>query len=280
MTTGNTSHPDPAGPVNSEPTQFPELNSLLVDLVQRARFILGDTLVGAYLQGSFAVGDADVHSDCDFLIPISAHPDPSRESALRALHDRIPTRPGHWSQHLEGSYPLAPELRTTNALSARWLFVDHGSRSLAWSDHCNSPWARWSLRERGVTLVGPPPATLVDPVAPEVMRAAARATLPTLVDDIHSWMPPTIAWGQRYVVASAARALFTVTTAEVASKPHALRWARAMVDERWHKLIDQVLADRELGFDQNDPPRPGSLDEAHAFAAYVAGLGEDLDAHR
>jgi predicted nucleotidyltransferase len=280
MTTADTSDLDPAGPVNPAPTQFPELNSLLVDLVQQARLILEETFVGAYLQGSFAVGDADLHSDCDFLIPISAHPGPRREALLRTLHDRIPTRPGHWSQHLEGSYPLAPELRTTKDLSARWLFVDHGSRTLAWSDHCNNPWARWSLRERGVTLVGPPPATLVDPVAPGVMRAAALATLPTLVEDIHSWMSPTIAWGQRYIVASAARALYTATTAEVASKARALRWARTIVDERWHQLIDQVLADRDLGFDPDHPPRPGSLAAAHGFAAYVARLGEDLDARR
>lgn len=263
---------DAALAVNRQPTSFPELNELLVELVERVLEILGETLVGAYVQGSFAVGDADEHSDCDFLIPITAHPDEERESALRALHDEIPTRSGHWCHHLEGSYPLADELRTTADMEARWLFVDHGSRTLAWDTHCNNPWARWSLRERGITLIGPPPDTIVDPVAAEVMVAAARATLPSLVDDIHSWMPPTIAWGQRYIVASAARALYTVTTAEVASKRQALLWARDRVDERWQPLLDQVLTDRALGFDPGTPPRPGSLEEAHRFAAYVARL--------
>ena len=56
------------------PTRFPELNELLVELVERARAILAETFVGAYLQGSFAVGDADEHSDCDFLIPITTQP--------------------------------------------------------------------------------------------------------------------------------------------------------------------------------------------------------------
>jgi len=54
-----------------EPTEFAELNELLTDLTGRARQILGNSFVGAYLHGSFAVGDADIHSDCDFLIPVN-----------------------------------------------------------------------------------------------------------------------------------------------------------------------------------------------------------------
>jgi hypothetical protein len=267
MTRGDAAHGG-----NRQPTPFPELNELLVELMERVRAILAETFVGAYLQGSFAVGDADEHSDCDFLIPITTQPDREREADLRALHDEIPTRSGHWCHHLEGSYPLAAELRTTAHMGARWLFVDHGSRTLEWDAHCNTPWARWALRERGITLAGPAPNTLVDPVTPEVMVAAARATLPSLVEDIHSWMPPTIAWGQRYIVASAARALYTVRTAEVASKRQAMSWARDRVDDRWHPLLDQVLADRELGFDSDAPPRAGSLEAAHEFAAYVAQI--------
>ena len=30
----------------------------------------GSTLVGVYLHGSFALGDADIHSDVDFLVVI------------------------------------------------------------------------------------------------------------------------------------------------------------------------------------------------------------------
>jgi hypothetical protein len=128
------------------------------------------------------------------------------------------------------------------------------------------------MREHGITLIGPAPRTLVDPLPPDVMVAAARATLPTLVGDIHSWMPPTIAWGQRYVVASAARALYTVQTAEVASKRQALLWARDQLDPRWRPLLEQVLADRALGFDPDEPPRPGSLEAAHEFATHVARI--------
>jgi hypothetical protein len=50
------------------PTAYPELNATLAELVAGATSILGENFCGAYLQGSFAIGDADEHSDVDFLI--------------------------------------------------------------------------------------------------------------------------------------------------------------------------------------------------------------------
>jgi hypothetical protein len=44
------------------PTPFPDLNAVLAELAERAAAILGTDFVGAYLQGSFAVGDADRHT--------------------------------------------------------------------------------------------------------------------------------------------------------------------------------------------------------------------------
>ncbi len=35
------------------PTPYPELNSVLEELVTSVQVVLGDVLVGAYLQGSF-----------------------------------------------------------------------------------------------------------------------------------------------------------------------------------------------------------------------------------
>jgi len=102
----------------ADPTVYPELNAVLDELVASARTILGDNFCGAYLQGSFAVGDADMHSDCDFLIPVYRPITVSQEGALRALHDEIPTRDGHWTKHLEGSYPHLDELASLDQAKA------------------------------------------------------------------------------------------------------------------------------------------------------------------
>jgi hypothetical protein len=143
---------------------------------------------------------------------------------------------------------------------------------MQWSPHCNSAVARWILREHGVTLVGPPPATLVAPVPADLLRNTMRRQLPTLLDDLRSWAPFDIAWTQRYTVATYCRMLYTLASGRVASKPAALRWARASLDPRWRPLLSQVLHDRDRGLDFTDPPRPGSIDSTLDFAAYAVSL--------
>jgi hypothetical protein len=130
-------------------TPFSELDEVLFDLTGAVREILGDTFVGVYLQGSFALGAGDLHSDCDFIVAATALPSGRVEAELRGLHDEIPTRAGHWTKHLEGSYADVGSLRTVQGLGVPWLFCDHGHRELIWDTHCNSAHARWILRNRG-----------------------------------------------------------------------------------------------------------------------------------
>src|SRR5207245_11037068 len=95
-----------------QPTVLPELNELLGDLLARVKAILEENFVGAYLTGSFALGAGDLHSDCDFLVVTEDSVTAEQERALRELHDELPTRSGHWTHHLEGSYAPRAELET------------------------------------------------------------------------------------------------------------------------------------------------------------------------
>jgi len=250
-------------------TPYRELDALLDEFVRTVRGILGDTFVGAYLQGSFALGAADLHSDCDFIVATTVLPSGVAEARLRRLHDEIPTRPGLWAKHLEGSYADTASLRGVAGLGTPWLFCDHGHRELTWDTHCNSPHARWILRNRGITLAGPPAAELVDAVPPEALRESMRAMLPGLLADLRTWARFDVAWSQRYAVTTYCRVLFTLHTGEVASKRGALEWACETLDPRWRPLFVQVIQDRELGWDPADPPRRGSLEATYAFAAYA-----------
>ncbi len=54
------------------PTAYPDLNGVLDELVRSVRKIVGDDFVGAYLQGSFATGGFDQHSDADTRQPSPA----------------------------------------------------------------------------------------------------------------------------------------------------------------------------------------------------------------
>jgi Nucleotidyltransferase domain len=73
-------------------------------LVDGAQDVLGTNFVGAYLQGSFAVGDFDLHSDVDFIIVITEELSDDQVDALQVMHERIYCLESPWAQHLEGSY--------------------------------------------------------------------------------------------------------------------------------------------------------------------------------
>ncbi len=254
-------------------TPYEELDAVLAGLVGSLRDILGAAYVGTYVQGSFALGAGDRYSDCDFIVATTTAPGGAVERDLRRLHDDIPTRPGFWTRHLEGSYADTASLRSVAGLGTPWLFCDHGHRELAWDTHCNTPHTRWILRNRGITLDGPPVRDVVDDVPPDALRDAMRAALPTVLADIRTWAPIGVAWTQRYIVSTYCRTLYTLYTAQVASKRGALEWARATLDPRWRPLLTQVIEDRALGWDVEQPPRPGSMAATYEFGAWAVEWG-------
>jgi predicted nucleotidyltransferase len=86
------------------PTPYADLNSVLNELVSGVKQTLGANFVGAYLQGSFAVGDFDEHSDVDLVIVIDEDLSPTQVDQLQAIHKRIYALDCEWAKHLEGSY--------------------------------------------------------------------------------------------------------------------------------------------------------------------------------
>jgi hypothetical protein len=249
-------------------TPYADLDELLTELVGHWRRILGESLVGAYVQGSFALGSGDQQSDCDWLVATREPLSEPQITELRRLHDEIPTRDGHWCHDLEGSYAPVAELASVDHLGRAWLYNDHGHRTLEWDDHCNRGYTRWILREHGITLTGPSPRSFMPAVPADLLRREAAATLANLLADVSTWVDiDAVAWGQRYVVATACRVLFTFEEARVASKTGALEWALRTLEPRWRPLLAQVRDDRGLGWDPHRPPRPGEVDAARGLVA-------------
>ncbi len=260
------------------PTRFEDLNDVLRELATRAAGALDDNFVGAYLVGSFALGDGDEHSDVDFIVVTDGTIDPKQEADLRAMHAGFPDRPVVWAQHLEGSYPPRGELRTMGAVGRRWLYVDNGSKTMERSTHCNTAFVRWTLREHGITLAGLPPWTLVDAVTSDDLRQdglRALAEYATWVEEDASVLDD--AWTQPYVVTTFSRIMHTVVTGRVATKRDALTWARDNVEREWTPLIDAAIADRPDPWNRvGKPARAGTITPTHAFAKYVVTACESL----
>jgi hypothetical protein len=222
------------------------------------------------VQGSFALGSGDQQSDCDWLVATRESLSEAQVTELRRLHDEIPTRDGHWCHDLEGSYAPVDELASVDHLGREWLYNDHGHRTLEWDDHCNRGYTRWILLQHGITLAGPAPASFMPVVPAELLRREAAASLAALMADVATWVDiDSVAWGQRYLVATACRMLYTFAEARVASKRGALEWALRTLEPRWRPLLGQVRDQRSLGWEPNRPPRPGEADAARSFVDYA-----------
>src|SRR5258706_7698920 len=166
-------------------TPYADLNAVLRQLVDNLQMVLNDNFVGAYLQGSFAVGDFDLNSDCDFIVVIANELSDDEVQALQGVHERIFRLDISWAQHLEGSYfPRKILLDYTRGGTDIW-YLDHGSRSLIRDKHCNTILVRWVVRENGVTLAGSSPQTLVEPIPGETLR--------------HEIMTTIVGWGQETI---------------------------------------------------------------------------------
>lgn len=213
------------GPSEQAPTVYPELNEILRNLITGVRSILRAELVGAYMQGSFALRDADEYSDVDFVVVTRNVLNEPQVDQLQLMHRRIYASPVSWAQHLEGSYIPTESFRTVDP-GAKYPFLDNGARELKWDEHCNTAVVRWILREHGIVLAGPEPRSLIDPVSSEQLRTEA-------IERIHEYAEwalepseagPMSRWKRSYLVLTFCRLLHTIQSGTVATKSKAADW--------------------------------------------------------
>jgi len=249
------------------PTPYPDLNAVLAHFVGALQHTLADRLVGAYLQGSFAIGDFDEDSDCDFIVVARAELDDEAVAALQRLHAATFDLPVEWAKHLEGSYVPAETLRRADTAVVPLWYLDHGSRSLVQSNHCNTLLVRAVLREHGVTLAGPSPRELVAPVAADALRREMQ-------DVMQSWGREILdnpdayrnRFYQGYLVLNYARMLHDLHERRPGSKRAGAEWAKAALGSEWHDLIDGAWSARaNPALSVRQPPNAEEFERTLAF---------------
>src|SRR5438105_8052103 len=227
------------------PTPYLELNAVLEDLVTSASGALGGAFVSACLQGSFAVGDFDRHSDVDFVIVVAHELSVGQVDALQAIHRRLHGLSSAWAQHLEGSYFPVAILRKHDQCSTPLWYLDHGSQTLVRSTHCNTLVVRWVVREHGVVLAGPSPATLLDPVPVDGLRQEIRATMrdwgQEILDDPDRYRNR---FYQTFIVLNYCRMMHDLLEGRPGSKRAGAAWAKTTFDPSWSALIDRAWGGR------------------------------------
>jgi predicted nucleotidyltransferase len=242
--------------VATYPAAVAPLVDALLDGVSEA---LGDNFVGFYLCGSLALGGFDPEtSDVDVLVVTGRPVSDAEFAALKELHESLPAERNEFSLDYDVYYV---DLETIRRFAEGQRHVKVGTgEPFSWRQ--NRPnWAleRWTVRERGVTVAGPDPKTLIDPVSPADLRSAASAELGARLQHWTdgSWPREELAHlgTQAFEIETVCRAMFTVEFGEVSSKRTAVEWALASLPERWGDLVEWSQAHkRDLTRDESKIP--------------------------
>jgi Domain of unknown function (DUF4111)/Nucleotidyltransferase domain len=216
----------------------------MTDDLQRA---LGDTLVGVYAHGSFALGCFNPHlSDLDVLVVTERALMPTQRNALGPLLAARPRLEIHFlrrSALFPWRHPAAYDLH-------------FGSEGAVGPGEDHDLAAHLTVTRRaGIALVGPPPGDVFPDVPWEDYEDSLRRDLESCGE--HG--------GRLYAVLSPARIWATLTERAVHSKASGAAWALERAPEEFRPLISQALGTYRSGADQPWFDR----DEVRPFAEFV-----------
>jgi len=133
---------------NLSPTPFAELNAVLAELVGKLRTLLGDNLLGAYLQGSFAALRSEVREGLtQFATPWLNDPAKMDRYWLQAFFVVLYCRMLHTLETGEVASKKAGTVWARTNLDSRW----HTLIERAWNQRF-APLASWSEPANGLEV--------------------------------------------------------------------------------------------------------------------------------
>ena len=227
------------------PTPHPDVNEILQLLLAEAQNVLGEQFIGLYLYGSLSSGDFDpASSDIDFLIVTADMLDEKTITDLEAMHQRIWETGQKWAFKLEGSYLPQRHIPCYEKSGIAYPTVNEGKFFIAPHD---SDWIiqRHIIREQGVTLAGPDPQSLIDPVSKEDIHKAVIGFLEGWWFPMLDNLPYLKNRGNEYhvyAILSMCRSLHALEHGTIVSKPTAAKWAQSKFGNRWKLVIEQALS--------------------------------------
>ena len=226
-----------------KPTKYDDINKILEELINNLKSILGNNLVGIYLFGSLVWGDFDHNvSDLDLLTVTNNDLSDKEQSDLKQMHDNFAKLHPIWYGRIEVKYFSKRGLRTFKTQMNKISVISPGEDFHTFEIGKNYLLNWYHVQTYGITLYGPDPKTLIDPISHEEFIKANYAE--------------GVEWGeyvkeskgnrnaQSYAVLTLCRILYAVTIGEQPSKVKAARWAITQIPE-WKELINNALIWRQ-----------------------------------
>jgi hypothetical protein len=232
-----------------------EAKALLEALTAGIRQAVGSKLLGLYLWGSYVVGDFDPRrSDVDLVAALTADVSGEDFVALEAMHDALAHRFPAWEGRVEVAYAAVATLDRP-AEGGEIVRISPGEPLNR--RHSDERWVVdwYVVRERGIALLGPPPAQLLAPISRRQFVESVRANVASW-DDLAERARGR--QRQAYAVLLLCRALRATRHGDQLSKPAAGRWAQQALPE-WADLIARALTWREAPETAPDAPPDAEL---------------------
>jgi predicted nucleotidyltransferase len=243
---------------------YPELREVLNTFVDEVGAELRGNLVGIYLVGSIASGDFDLDSDVDFLVVTNTELTEANIRSLQDIQKKIHAIDCYPAKHLEGSFINISDLNNWSTVGEKELYYfDNGSTTFEQTTHDNQWHVRWILRERGITLIGQKPETILRSIPMNELFTEIKTTMLSFMNS---------RFGQSFVVLTYCRMLHTLYTGTVRSKKAGMEWATQFVEPKWVKIIDQAWIEREgvrFGVKIGQRAEPALLFETLEFIKYA-----------
>jgi hypothetical protein len=180
---------------------------------------LGADLLGLFVHGSLVFGDfAAARSDLDLLAVVARPPDEAMLATVAPVHAGVERRHPAWRGRVEVetvARSTVEAFATGTACADSIMRISPGEalHLLPATRHRVLTWA--TVREKGHALVGPPAASVLPAVPPELARAALKEHVrdwPEWVEDMRQ------AGGQAYAVLALCRAWCALVDGEQLSK--------------------------------------------------------------
>lgn len=248
-----------------------DIAELLDDLVTELRDILVDRLVGVYVFGSLATGAFVPHvSDLDLVAALAGDLTDDEFARLDRLHAAMARRWPRWDDRIEIGYIAVKRMRRIAADDSIAL-ISPGEpfhRKRAGTDWLFNLAV---LHQHGITLLGPAPTCLIDPVPPEELRGL----LPTLMREWIAWLSEldreqnqiALRAYQGFMVVTLCRSLYLWRTGAMASKREAATWAARAYPE-WAALVaDAVGWQKAAG--EADAMQPATVPRTLRFVRFA-----------
>jgi hypothetical protein len=240
-------------------TPYPEIDTLLDELLSHIRQVLQHKLIGLYLYGSLVTGDFDdVNSDFDLLAVIASDLTAEEFTRLDALHHAFVAAHPAWQDRVEIAYLSQQALKTFRTQVSPIAIISPGEPFHF--KEAGKDWLInwWAVRKQGATLYGRPVQDVIEPITDEEFQRAVREQVGEWRTYIYEM---TRRKSQAYAILTMCRALHAYVNGEQVSKQQAAAWAAAYFPE-WEPLIREAWSWRVAPSDEG-------VDHAATFAETV-----------